>query len=191
MSKYTTPITDRNNTDIATRTAKAFINILDWSRIYGNSHITKLLLDFLYGSSTVFTELTTPVITTIPTVTEINSLLANIERIRIVAALPTIAGLSEVKDDYIEGSSADAPDYVDANLWENVLDIVHSKVVLSAEYVIYCGLATVGQPRFYQHQWRQFAGWVGVSGSPVRRARTNQAICNAGLKRNNGYRRYD
>lgn len=190
MPIFTDPIFDRTATDVANRTAKAFINVVDWLRIYDNAEIINLLINTLFDVNVEFGFVSDPTITTIPTVAELNTLLANIERIRIASGLPEILGLSEVVYDWQEGSRVDSPDYMDVNQWEEVLYIIRNNLYLSVEYMIYCGVAATGQPRFYQNRWRRFT-WVENSVAPVRRAKTNVAITGTGLKRQNGYRRYD
>lgn len=188
--KYITPVYDRTALDVTNRTAKGFLNVADWQRVYNNAQVTKALVDFLLSISITFDTLTEPTITTIPTVSELNTLLANIDRIRINSALPAISGLVEIKDDWTAGSSADTPTYLDVNDWEQVLNVIFTMIGYSVEYIIYCGVATTGQPRFYQHRWRMF-GWVEPSATPVRRSRVNVATSGTGLTRTNGFRRYD
>ncbi|MDD2921480.1 MAG: hypothetical protein PHQ36_04270, partial [Anaerolineales bacterium] len=90
--KYITPITDRTVEDIANKTAKAFFNVLDWHRIHNNTQVTKALMDFLYSISVPQESLIEPTIVTVPTIAELNSLLKNIEEIRIHSNLPAISG---------------------------------------------------------------------------------------------------
>lgn len=187
--RYTTPITDRTALDVTNKTAKAFFNVADWQRIYNNTQVTKALVDLLLSINITFNTVVTPTILTIPTVTELNTLLANIERIRIASNLPSITGLTEITSAWLAGSSVDAPDYLDVNEWEQVLDIVFAVIGYSVEYAVYCGVAAVGQPRFYQHRFRQYT-WVADAVSPVRRARTGIATSASGLTRNNSWRKY-
>ncbi|MBV5322625.1 MAG: hypothetical protein JZU60_02170 [Ilumatobacteraceae bacterium] len=188
--KYVTPVFDRTLDDITNRTTKAFFNIADWTRISGNAEAVNILVNFLSKTSIVFNPVTNQLITSIPTAAELNTLLANIERIRVTCSLPAITGLVEIKDDWVAGRTADAPDYETVNDWERVLDILLSANIESADYRVYCGVSNAGQPRFYQHQFRQYA-FVQPSSSPVRRSRTQNAIAGAGLTRNNGFRRYE
>jgi hypothetical protein len=191
MSPYQEAIFDRTAEDVENETAKAFFNVADWLRVYGNASIAKSLIALLLEIDIVFNPVAAPTITTIPTVEELNTLLLNIERIRLASGLPEIEGLAELKTDWTAGSSADAPDYLDANEWERVIDVLFYAIGRSVEYRVYCGVSAVGQPRFYQHRWRQFAGWIPPSETPVRRARTGVAAAGQGLTRNNGFRRYD
>lgn len=151
---YVTPVLDRQLSDITGRTAKAFINVADWERIYGNAQEVNALVVSTFGKAVAFDTLTAPTIDTIPTVAEFNVLLANIERIRLNSNLPAITGLVEIKYDWIAGSNEDSPDYLTANSWEQVLDIVYNAVPIAADYWIPCGVAASGQPRFWQHRFR-------------------------------------
>lgn len=187
--RYITAISDRTALDITNRTAKAFMNVADWQRIYNNAQMADTLVSFLLSTGITFDAIADPTITTIPTVTQLNTLLANIERVRVASGLPAITGLVEITSIWTAGSAANAPDYLDVNTWEQVLSIIYLTIGLSVEYSVYCGVSATGQPRFYQHRFRQY-GWVLPSPSPVRRARTNAAACGAGLTRNNGFRRY-
>lgn len=165
--RYIEPIKDRTITDVTSKTAKAFFNVADWQRIYNNTQITKALVDFLLSISVTFDTLTTPTITTIPTVAQLNTLLANIERIRL-AVEPTVTGLPIIKDDWEYGIGKESPDYLDANDWENVLDVIYNTIGIESGYT----------------------GWISDSGSPVRRARAGVATSGTGLTRNNYFRRY-
>jgi hypothetical protein len=188
--RFVTPITDRTAADIAAKTAKAYLNILDWVRIYGNAEYVNWLLEYLSDVEIEFNTLTEPTITTIPEgAGDINELLENIEQIRVWSGIASYGGMTEIKDDWFSGPAAAAPDYEDVNQWEETLEIIHEAIFRSSDYRIYCGVATAGQERFYQHRWRRM--WVLPSTSPVRRSRTGVAMANAGLTRNNMFRRYD
>ncbi len=165
--RYTIPITNRTASDVTNRTAKAFFNIADWQRIYNNTQVTKALVDFLLSISVTFDTLSAPTITTIPTVTQLNTLLANIERIRI-AADPTVTGLPEIKDDWTAGPGSPSPDYLDVNDWENVLDVIYNTIGMESGYT----------------------GWIPDSLTPVRRARAGISTSGRNLTYNNGFRRY-
>ncbi|MBK8467725.1 MAG: hypothetical protein IPL32_18075 [Chloracidobacterium sp.] len=152
---YITPITDRSENDIKSRTAKAFFNVADWQRIYNNAQVTKTLVDLIQGGSILFDTLPSITITTIPTVTELNTLLANIERIRVEANLPAIPGLTSIFAEWGEGVGSESPDYLDVNEWEQVLDLIYNLVPNAGKYYVWCGVASAGQTRFYQSQWRK------------------------------------
>jgi hypothetical protein len=127
---YITPVTDRTALDIATLTSKAFWNVADWERVYGNSQLINSLASIMIDENIAFDILTTPTITTIPVVEDFNTFLANIERIRVAAnsVFPVgvyIPGTStEIKDDYEAGPQGASPKYTDTNLWESTLDAI-------------------------------------------------------------------
>jgi len=187
--KYIEPVIDRSAEDVANRTVKAFFNVADWQRIYNNEQVTRLLVEFLRGVSIDFDTLSAVTTATIADAAALNTLLLNIERIRLESELTFMPGMDAVASDWGVGTGADSPDYLDANHWEEVLHIIFNMLPGLVESMIYCGVSATGQPRFYQHRFRQF-GWVKPSASPVRRARCAVAAAGAGLTRNNGYRRY-
>jgi hypothetical protein len=188
--KYTEPIIDRTADDIAEQTSKAFWNISDWTRVHDNAKVAKILLDFLLDISIDDNALPKPTRFTFPPASAINQLIENIEAVRIAAGLPEITGLAKLKTDWKDGTSAVAPNYLDVNQWERNCGIIYNSIRPFVEYGIGCGVSNAGQPRFYQNQWRRVQTWVQPAETPVRRFRTNNAICGAGLQRGNGYRRY-
>lgn len=123
---YVTPIKDRTATDIANRTSKAFVNVADWIRIYYNAQYTSSLASIQLGSNIVFNAVTPdPVTTDFPSVIKFNTLLNNIELIRLAVIALSISGTStEIKDDYVAGINEEAPDYIDVNLWESTIDAI-------------------------------------------------------------------
>ena len=154
---YTTPITDRSAADIAAKNSKAFFNVSDWTRIYNNSSETNSAIDTALGLSIAFTTLTTPTNATIPTVSEINSFLANIERMR--SALSSNIADSEfveIKDDWIAGQSNSAPNYTHVNSWGKVIDIIYQvyKPTYVTERVPICGVAQCGTGLLRQNMFR-------------------------------------
>jgi hypothetical protein len=185
---YTPPITDRAQLDITNKTAKAFFNVADWVRIYDNAEAVNAFVSFL-NSVIPFDQITYPTTLTIPSVANLNILLANIERIRLTSNLPAIAGLNEVTSNWQSGSAANAPTYMDVNTWEQVLDVLLTTVNNSIQYRVSCGVASAGQARFYQHRFRQYQ-WVEDVVSPVRRHKLGIAVSGVGLTRNNRFRRY-
>ncbi len=168
---WTSPITDRTLEDILQRTEKAFFNVSDWLRIYGNSQIVSILVNALLGLGVPFTELEPPAITHFPTADEINDLIANIDRLRQAAALPESSGVVPLKTDWQPGSGAAAPDYEDVNDWERDLDLIRSLLVEAMEYAIFCGVAAAGQPRYWQNRFRRWPHYV----KPVDRRRLPRA----------------
>lgn len=125
---YVTPVTDRSATDIANQTSKAFWNVADFERVYGNSLLVHSLIVIYAGAtSLIFNQLAMPTITTIPTVADFNTFLANIERARQAfvddeAVIPGVT--TEIKDDYTGGAQGTSPKFTDANLWESTLDAI-------------------------------------------------------------------
>jgi len=186
MPKYTNPIYDRTALDITNRTAKAFLNIADWSRVYDNTAVLNILLSFLQSTEIAFTEIPVPILTTFPSVTHLNQLITNIEAIRLASGLPEIPGIVYLRATW---THVITPDYEDVNDWERDIALLFAAIVRAVKYVPYCGVATTGQSHFYQWRWRT-PDWIEPSATPVRRARTSIAVCGAGLTRNNLFRRY-
>lgn len=122
---YVTPITDRTAADIAALNSKAYWNVADWTRVYGNSQLVNSLAAIMLDDVIAFTLLSTPTTTTIPSVTDFNNFLTNIETVRLAVAGEAISGTTtSIKDDYVAGVGQEAPDYIDANLWESTLDAI-------------------------------------------------------------------
>jgi len=151
---WVAPITDRVQADLIARNAKAFFNLVDWTRIHDNTAVVDGQVAALLGLSVTLIELSTPAISDHPTAGSINDLVENIERVRIGAALPAGIGLVELKTDWAAGTGAPAPDYTHVNAWENNLDLLHEFLPIAAAYAVHCGVAATGQQRFYQHRWR-------------------------------------
>jgi len=122
---YTTAVKDRTLADIAARNSKAYFNVADWTRIKNNELVTRNLAEILLSigvSATTIADVTTA---SIPTVTEFNALLTNIENLRLAVAGESITGTStEIKDDYTAGLSGTSPTWQDANLWESTIDAI-------------------------------------------------------------------
>lgn len=124
---YTTPVTDRTAADIAAKNPKAYFNVADWTRVYDNSQLVNSLAAVMLDQQITFNTLTAPTIATIPSVIDFNILVGNIEFLRAYFnnEVPNVAGtLVSIKDDWEAGFNKDAPDYVDANLWESTLDAI-------------------------------------------------------------------
>ncbi len=150
---WTTPVTDRAASDISNRTAKAFFNVADWTRIDGNSTEIQALILSLSGVSVSLITLTAPTTSHFPTATAINQLIENIERLRAQAYLPPNL-LQVLRHDYEPGSGAQAPDYVSVNAWESNQNLMYTLLPRAAGYSVRCGVASVGQPRHWQHRYR-------------------------------------
>ena len=121
---WITPITDRTTTDIGARTSKAFFNIVDWVRVYGNSEQIHALSEALLLIDIDFTSLTAPTITQFPSADDINTLVENIDLVRESAALPAALAPSALDHTYLEGTSAAAPSFEDVNAWEKALETI-------------------------------------------------------------------
>lgn len=190
MSRWSTPITDRSDADILARTAKAFINVVDWLRIYNNSQQAHEIVSVLLGLDVAFSALTEPVITDFPDVDDINTLIENIDLLREAASLPSATGIETLKYDYLAGAGAVAPYYEDVNDWERDLLLIRDMLVTAADYQVYCGVAAVGQPRHWQNRYRRWT-FVPEAASPVRRPRCGLVVSGTGMTRQNLFRRYD
>jgi hypothetical protein len=122
---YVTPVTDRSASDIAARNSKAFWNVSDFTRVYGNSQLVNSLAAIMLDTGIQFDVLTTPAITTIPNVTDFNTFLANIERVRLAVGVFAIPGaLIAIKYNWEAGTDKLSPTYSHANLWESTLDAI-------------------------------------------------------------------
>jgi hypothetical protein len=140
-------------TAVTNKTAASYFNVADWTRIYGNSQLVNSLAEIMLDTPIDFDILTAPTITTIPSVTDFNAFLANIERTRIACAGESIPGTgTEIKDDYEAGPNKQAPNYVDANRWESTIDAIWEHfngpdldvdLVLSADLTVTTGTTLI------------------------------------------------
>ena len=186
--KYKTPIMDRTQSDIDNKTSKAYFNHnTDYLRICNNAEIVCQSVAAILGVPTWFTKHVFTSLYTFPKASDFYALLGSIETLREKAALPIDAGYVK-STEWMGGQAADSPSFVDVNLWERTIDNVINNIGAAASYQISCGVAEVGQARFYQSRFRGY-NWVQLAVSPTRKARAGIAICGAGIKRNNGYRR--
>lgn len=188
--KLISPVTDRTLADVQNRTAKGFVNVEDWIRIYRNSRLVSRIVSTLLDAEVAFDELSEPTTTSFPTVDNLNTLLANIQRAREASGLPDLSGLDDIKTDWTAGASSAAPTYEDANAWERAESIVIAAMVTLQDYKIYTGVAGCGQARFYQCRWRKSDQFVAPIETPIRKARTGNAQTGTGLTRQNSFRRY-
>ncbi len=154
MPSWVTPITDRTELDILGRTAKAFLNVADWVRIDGNTQVVRDEINTILAMSVTITPLTAPVITDFPDVADINTLIENIDILRVAACLPVGTGIVSLKHDYQAGPGAVAPYYEDVNDWEGDLLLLHTLLPYAADYFVRCGVANCGQARFWQARFR-------------------------------------
>ena len=124
---YVTAITDRVLSDVTTPTSKGLFNVADWTRVYGNAKITTELTEVMLETPITFNAVTSPTTSTalVSLYTMFNTLLANIERLRLAVAGESIPGTStEIVDDWTPGPNEDSPDYTDVNLWESTVDAI-------------------------------------------------------------------
>jgi hypothetical protein len=179
---------DRTQADIDAKNSKAYFNHnTDYLRIVNNAQIVCQSLAAILGIPTWFSKYTYTSLYTFLKASDFYGLLGSIETLREKAALPIDAGYVK-STEWLGGQSADGITFEDVNLWERTIDNVVNNMGAAASYQISCGVAAVGQPRFYQSRFRGYT-WVPLAVSPTRKARCGIAISGAGLKRNNGYRR--
>jgi hypothetical protein len=186
---WITPVTDRTLADIENLTDKAFFNIADWIRINGDTTYVRALINVLRGINIEYNSLTTPEITTFPTATEINRFVENIETLRSISCLPVNLGIVPLKTDYLSVTNATPPNFEDVNDWERDLQLLRLFTISTSVYMVYCGVAAVGQPRHWQNRSR--TKFIMSSISPVRRTRMGVGAAGSTLARQNGFRRYD
>lgn len=150
---WVTLIYDRTSDDVITHTSKGFFNVVDWVRINGNSLHLEALANLLFDVNISLTSLTTPTITTIPSVADLNSFIANIETLRTGAAIPLNGGLVDLSTPYLSGQNVIAPDYIAVNNWESNLQLIKDFVIASAIYMVKCGVSNAGQNRTWQNRF--------------------------------------
>jgi hypothetical protein len=115
---YTPAIFDRILSDVTTPTAKGYMNVLDWNRIYGNAQLVNSLVAVLLPASIDFVPVVAPTIFKIAgTYAMFSRLLSNIESIRLA-----VSGLSIPHTSTEIISDIQTFDYSDVNLWERTLD---------------------------------------------------------------------
>lgn len=126
---YTTPITNRTITDVQNKTSKAFFNVADWTRIKDNEHLTRSLAEILLSISVSASFIPDVTTLTIPTATEVNLLLTNIENLRLAVAGESITGAqTEINDTWQAGLFKTAPNYEDVNLWESTIHAIWTHI---------------------------------------------------------------
>ena len=217
MANWIDPVYDRVQADIDNRTSKAFWNVADWLRVNGDARIVNALTNIMLGLAIPFTELTQPTTATVPTASDINTFIANIDAARAAVCFPSASGVVALKTDWQEGNGAAAPDWQAVNAWEQDLQYIRDYLQSSANWLIDCGVARCGQSHLFQARFRVFGGYVKDKYQPGRRPRTGLAagtgltrqnrwrssadpthesiragvsICGAGLTRQNKWRRY-
>lgn len=192
MPKWTAPVYDRVLLDVTSKTSKGLFNLVDWIRVNGNTEYLAALLNVIQEmASREFdvNALTAPTITTIPTATNINNLIENINIVQEGSGLPT-SFFTTLPCTYLGGSNADAPDYLDVNDWEENIFLVKNYVFKPLSYSIQSGVSGVGQVRLWQSRFRVKTFSVPASGSPVRRVRCGIGGASIGAMRQNSFRRY-
>lgn len=167
---YQRAVTDRSQTDIDTLTDKAFQNVSDWMRLYGNAKAARGLVQAIRGVSIDFDDVAAMTTYSFPTYAELNLILANVERIRLAADLPDDPELVNVDVGWGYGVSEDAPTFESVNSWERVIEIIE------------LAMKPIGDADLYP--------WVPPSPSPVRRARCGVGKFGAGILRQNRFRNY-
>ncbi len=189
MPKYVQPITDRTTEDIRNRTQKAFWDVVDWQRVNGNTEYAAALVKAFLSIEIVLNPVVEPGMATIPKVAEFNSLIQNIEIVRDAAGFEYNTLFEDLNSAWIEGFGAASPDYEDVNAWEKTLELLAAFLLDGASYTVYSGMATAGEPYYYQTRWMDFQ-WVEPLLAWKRSPRTGVAISGRGLTMQNSFRRY-
>jgi hypothetical protein len=155
---YITPVTDRTYQDIVNETVKGYFNVLDWTRIYSNSLFVHDYIAGLLGITIPFTTIATPTRATIPTATDLNAMLANINAIAAVTGLPvvTIADLF-IPCTWFSGFESTGPSYIDVNFWEQQLDSLLTLEKVAANCWVHSGVGNAGLLKLNQQMFRQGA----------------------------------
>ena len=123
---YTTPVTDRTAADVAAKNTKAYFNVADWTRIYDNTQLLSTLLAAI-GQPSTFTTIGYATVTTIPSVTDFNTLIGNIKNAQAIveAFLISPTGLAILKSDWTAGVGQPTFNYVHVNSWEQNISILY------------------------------------------------------------------
>jgi hypothetical protein len=148
---WTSATTDRTKADIVARTTKAFFNAADYYRIKDNTAAVRAQILSLLGVAVAQNTLT---YAAFPYASTINTFVENIDRLRVVAALPDATGILALNYNYQAGPGAIAPDYISVNAWENALYLIHVYLPYIVDYQVSCGVANAGQDRFWQARFR-------------------------------------
>lgn len=152
---YITPVTDRTYADVVNKTSKGYFNVADWTRIYGNAQYVNGLLATIALSP--FTTIATPTITTIPSATNLNALLYNIELMRLaLIAIGIDLGQPSLNYSWVAGVDQDAPDYMDANDWERSINLIYLFINGNQPRHAITGKASTGQGLTRQHSFRRY-----------------------------------
>lgn len=189
MSGWRPPITDRTQDDVDNKVVKGYFNLEDWVRIYGNALKLHDLVEMLMPLSIPFTTIPILYITEIMQVARVNILLVNIEAVRIGTGFGDITGIVTLKTDWTAGLTADAPTYVDINIWENNELILWNSLRTFANNRISCGVGKVGQTRLWQQRFRKYSLGTFTETSN-RYARCGVGVSGIGTTRQNRWRGY-
>jgi len=179
----------RTQEDITNLTSKAFFNVVDWVRIENNTVYVRAVLNVLRSLNIEYNVVSEPDISTIPSADDINQFVDNIEHLRIIASLPVSSGIVVLKTDWLGVTSAPTVDFEVVNDWERNLQIIKNLTISISTYLVFCGVASVGQSRLWQNRFRNM--FILPSRYPVRRARMLGSPVGSGLVRQNKFRRYD
>jgi hypothetical protein len=137
---WTSPVTNRAESDVINKTAKGYFNVADWTRIRDNSAFIMTFLNFALGTSLTPAGISAPSTATVPTNVYVNGMIQDIAIVYIAAGFLTA---NAPRYDW-PGNGPAAPSWVDANQWEQALLDVYNKVHLSSDGFAYCGTANCG-----------------------------------------------
>ena len=128
---YVTPVTDRTQADVSSQTAKAYFEVADWNRVYGNSIVLYNIVVSAGGSIT-FDTVGVPTTATVPTKTELNDMLSNINNIRTWVnanlIVPSDTRNVALNEAWGEGQAALAANFLDVNRWEALIDFLKEEL---------------------------------------------------------------
>ena len=185
---WTEAIYDRVLADVQNRTAKGYLNISDRDRILENTNHVLFLMNLIYEYSGTLEDPGTADIDTIPEVTEINTIINNIEKLRKAASVPASAGAVALEL-FTAGIGGSSPDYNDVNDWERNLYLLKLYLINTAYYITYCGVSSAGQSKFWAVRFRTW-DFVPPAASPVRRPRSGVVVLGQDMSFQNGFRSY-
>jgi len=155
---YVTPITNRSAADLLAKNSKAYFNVADWARIYGNAQYVNAEIQTKTGWVVPFITATTPTTSSIPAVSDFNNLLANIEAMRqYVCAAMSIVIAPFYTLVWVAGPGNLAPSYIDVNQWESVIDQIKTNMDNYVGVFIRSGLGISGSSLVQSHRFRTYA----------------------------------
>ena len=138
---YVTPITNRQLSDVVNKTPIGYFNVSDWVRIYGNALYINAEMAAI-GHAVTFITASTPTTSSIPSITDVNNLLTNIDNMRqyvntLLAEISPFATLL-----YVVGAGGTTPSYLDINQWELTIDLIKQFLDIFTIADVICGVAT-------------------------------------------------